>query len=87
LFSQDYRALARLTASPPPIALFGRNWATSALATWLVPAGLLAAGGLLGWGAARRFRALSPARATDDEKDASSPESTPVLGLSEQVRA
>jgi len=91
LFSQDYRALARLSAGPPPIALFGRSWTASALFTWLVPAGLLAAGGLLGWGAARRLRALSPASATDDEKHASSsestPESTPVLGLSEQVRA
>lgn len=59
LCSQDYRALAQMGGSLPPIPLFGRAWAPDALATWLVPAGLLAAGGLLTRGAVLRHRALA----------------------------
>ena len=88
LFSQDYRALARLdvpahrplhcsgaTGRPRPCPPGSCRPVCSPLADCSdgVPRDGL--------------RALSPASATDDEKHASSPESTPVLGLSEQVRA
>lgn len=60
LFSHDYRALAAMAAAWPPIPLFGRSWAPGSIATWLVPAALLAAAGVLGW-AARRC-VVMPAR-------------------------
>lgn len=44
LCSHDYRSLAAMGTALPPIPLFGRSWAPDAVATWLVPAGLLAAG-------------------------------------------
>lgn len=56
LFSQDYRALARMSASAPPVTLFGRSWVAAAMSTWTVPAGLLAAGGLVAWCALRLSR-------------------------------
>lgn len=78
LFSQDYRALSRLSATPPPIALFGRSWVTASASTWLVPVGLLAPGGLVGWRAVRRLRTL----AQEAESD-----STPVVALADEVHA
>ncbi len=56
LCSQDYRALARMAASPPPVAMFGRSWAAAGVATWAWPVGLLAAGGTLLALAQRRLR-------------------------------
>ncbi|WP_326538694.1 branched-chain amino acid ABC transporter permease [Pseudorhodoferax sp.] len=51
IFTQDYRALA--AASPdaawPAVTLAGRAWPPASPWTWLVPAGLLAAGALLAW--------------------------------------
>lgn len=66
LFSQDYRALARMGESMPAVSLFGRSWLPMALQTWLVPAVLLSAG----LGAARlarvRFAALAERREIAD---------------------
>jgi branched-chain amino acid transport system permease protein len=59
LFSQDYRSLARMAASLPPITMFGRAWPPAAAATWFVPAGLLACGALLAWFARARLAALT----------------------------
>lgn len=59
LFSQDYRSLARMSGSAPPVLLFGRSWAATALATWIVPLGLLAAGALMTGVAQRCHRALA----------------------------
>ncbi len=61
LFSQDYRSLARMSGSAPPVLLFGRSWAATALATWIVPVGLLAAGALMTGAARRCHRALARA--------------------------
>lgn len=47
LCSQDYRALAAAAQHAPPITLFGRAWAPLAASTWLLPAALLATGGVL----------------------------------------
>jgi branched-chain amino acid transport system permease protein len=47
LCSQDYRALARLAPTPPPVEMFGRSWAAAGLMTWAWPLGLLAMGGTL----------------------------------------
>jgi len=62
LFSQDYRALARAAEAAARIALFGRAWAPGALATWLVPAALFAAGAALAWLAGRCRLALNEER-------------------------
>lgn len=59
LFSQDYRSLARMSGVAPPVPLFGRTWSATALATWIVPAGLLAAGALMTGVAQRCHRALA----------------------------
>lgn len=59
LFSQDYRSLARMSGSAPPVLLFGRSWAATALSTWIVPVGLLAAGALMTGVAQRCHRALA----------------------------
>ncbi len=64
LFSQDYRSLARMGGSAPPVLLFGRAWSATALATWIVPAGLLAAGALMTGVAQRCHRALALAAAS-----------------------
>jgi len=61
LFSQDYRALARMAPALPPITVFGRLWQPAAAPTWLVPAGLLAAGAAFAWAARSRLFALAPA--------------------------
>jgi branched-chain amino acid transport system permease protein len=61
LCSHDYRSLAAMGGSWPPIALFGRSWSPGAVSTWLVPTALLAAACLLGW-AARRGLASPAAR-------------------------
>ncbi|MFZ5551434.1 MAG: branched-chain amino acid ABC transporter permease [Pseudomonadota bacterium] len=58
LCSQDYRALAGMAQSWPPIPLFGRHWSPGSPATWLVPVVLLSSAALLRW-AARRC--LTPA--------------------------
>jgi branched-chain amino acid transport system permease protein len=60
LCSQDYRSLARMGASMPPIALFGRTWAPDALWTWLVPAALLSTGAAFTLAARHRWAALQP---------------------------
>ncbi|MBX3604889.1 MAG: branched-chain amino acid ABC transporter permease [Piscinibacter sp.] len=65
LCSQDYRSLAAQGGEWPPIALFGRNWSPGSIATWLVPAALLALGGLLGWAAHRGV--ASPAEPPTDK--------------------
>ncbi|MBS0454115.1 MAG: branched-chain amino acid ABC transporter permease [Proteobacteria bacterium] len=59
LFSQDYRSLARMSGVSPPVALFGRTWAATALTTWIVPTGLMVAGALMTVGAKRSYRALA----------------------------
>ena len=59
LCSQDYRALARAAAEWPAIALLGRSWSPAAVATWVLPAGLLACGGLLTVVTRRRFGSRS----------------------------
>lgn len=60
LFSQDYRSIARANpmAPWPPVALYGTRWAPGAALTWLVPAALLAVGGLAGHLARRGFKAI-----------------------------
>ncbi|WP_093166779.1 branched-chain amino acid ABC transporter permease [Variovorax sp. YR216] len=58
LFSQDYRSLARMSGSAPPVLLFGRAWSATAPGTWFVPAGLLAAGALMTGVSQRCHRAL-----------------------------
>jgi branched-chain amino acid transport system permease protein len=55
LCSQDYRALAQAAAEWPAIPLLGRPWPPAAVSTWVLPAGLLACGGLLAVAARRRF--------------------------------
>jgi branched-chain amino acid transport system permease protein len=64
LFSQDYRALAAARpAMPwPPIRLAGIAWAPAAVATWLVPAAMLAIGGTLAVLARRRLLTLENRR-------------------------
>lgn len=58
LFSQDYRALAGGGGAWPPVRLFGQAWAPAAVATWAVPALLLAGGAGLAFAARRLFVAL-----------------------------
>lgn len=59
-FSQDYRAMAALNAGSgwAPIALFGRDWLPTAVATWAVPLGLWAVGAALVRATARLWHAL-----------------------------
>ncbi|WP_066123657.1 branched-chain amino acid ABC transporter permease [Bordetella ansorpii] len=59
LFSQEYRSMLRLDpAAPwPPVELLGHAWQAGAVATWAVPALLLAAGALLAWGCRRGMAA------------------------------
>ncbi len=63
LFSQDYRSLAKMADTLPPITLFGRAWLPAAASTWLTPAALLAAGALSAWAARKRLAALADAAA------------------------
>jgi len=65
MFSQDYRALASANAAAPwpPITLLGHAWLPAAAVTWLVPAGLLAGGGVLLLAVRRR---LQPAQAESE---------------------
>lgn len=58
LFSQDYRALAKLAEAAPPVSLFGRAWSPASMLTWLLPAALLAAGAAFTALARRRLAAL-----------------------------
>jgi branched-chain amino acid transport system permease protein len=48
LFSQDYRAMARLNANGPmpAVTLFGHAWSPASMATWLLPVALLGLGAL-----------------------------------------
>jgi branched-chain amino acid transport system permease protein len=55
LFSHDYRSLAAMAQALPPVTLFGRKWAPASASTWLVPAGLLAAGAACALLARRRW--------------------------------
>lgn len=59
-FSQDYRSMAALNAGAgwEPIALFGRAWMPTAVATWAVPLGLWAMGAGLVRLAAVQWRSL-----------------------------
>lgn len=59
-FSQDYRAMAAMNAGAgwAPIALFGRDWLPTAVATWAVPLGLWAVGAALVRATARLWHAL-----------------------------
>jgi len=61
IFSQDYRAMSTLPAGNPwpPIRFLARDWAPNALATWGIPLGLIAVGGLLGRFARTRLEALA----------------------------
>lgn len=59
LCSQDYRSLARMAVTLPPIPLFGRTWAPDSPWTWLVPTALLAAGAACAL-LARRRRLVLP---------------------------
>jgi branched-chain amino acid transport system permease protein len=66
MFSQDYRALAQMSGTAPPIALFGRSWVAAAPSTWIVPASLLVAGTLLAGYARRCLRALARSGAAEN---------------------
>lgn len=55
LCSHDYRALAAMATSAPPITLFGRAWSPVAIGTWLVPLALLASGAALAEATRRRL--------------------------------
>jgi branched-chain amino acid transport system permease protein len=59
LCSQDYRALAQAAAQWPAVRVLGRPWLPAAPSTWLLPAGLLAGGGLLMLVARRRVGAAA----------------------------
>jgi len=59
IFSQDYRSLARMAASLPPITMFAHAWQPAAASTWLVPAALLATGAAFAWSARARLAALT----------------------------
>ncbi|OWW20620.1 branched-chain amino acid ABC transporter permease [Noviherbaspirillum denitrificans] len=72
VFSQDYRAVASLAADGvlPPVALFGRTWAPTSPATWLVPVALILGGGILAWLGRKRLQRLAQ---QPDTPDASAP--------------
>jgi len=59
LCSQDYRSLAQAAAEWPAVRVLGRPWPPAAASTWLLPAGLLAGGGVLMLVARRRVRAAA----------------------------
>ncbi|MDQ0072881.1 branched-chain amino acid transport system permease protein [Variovorax boronicumulans] len=58
IFSQDYRAMARLAAGGawPPVTLLARAWSPTAVATWAVPVALIGAGALLAWIGQRQLK-------------------------------
>jgi branched-chain amino acid transport system permease protein len=56
LCSHDYRALAALAPSLPPVTMFGKAWAATGVVTWVLPLALLALGGVLLVDAQRRLR-------------------------------
>lgn len=47
LCSHDYRAMAAMAASLPPVSMLGGSWDATGLATWAWPLGLLALGAVL----------------------------------------
>jgi branched-chain amino acid transport system permease protein len=58
VFSQDYRAMAKLAAGGawPPVTLLSRAWSPTAVMTWAVPVMLIGAGALLAWFGRRKLR-------------------------------
>jgi branched-chain amino acid transport system permease protein len=58
VFSQDYRAMAKLAAGGawPPVTLLARAWSPTAVMTWAVPVMLIGAGALLAWFGQRKLR-------------------------------
>ena len=58
IFSQDYRAMAKLAAGGawPPVTLLARAWSPTAVATWAVPVALIGAGALLAWIGQRQLK-------------------------------
>jgi len=58
IFSQDYRAMAKLAAGGawPPVTLLARAWSPTAVATWAVPVVLIGAGALLAWVGQRHLK-------------------------------
>ncbi|MBJ2159665.1 branched-chain amino acid ABC transporter permease [Variovorax sp. IB41] len=58
VFSQDYRAMAKLAAGGawPPVTLLARTWSPTAVVTWAVPVLLIGAGALLAWFGQRKLR-------------------------------
>ncbi|RJG03926.1 branched-chain amino acid ABC transporter permease [Noviherbaspirillum sedimenti] len=63
LFSQEYRAIANLSAGAamPPIPLFGQTWSPASLTTWFVPAALLVVGGIFAYFSRQRLIAIEHA--------------------------
>ncbi|QSI33572.1 branched-chain amino acid ABC transporter permease [Variovorax sp. RKNM96] len=58
IFSQDYRAMAKLAAGGawPPVTLLSRAWSPTAVTTWAVPVVLIGTGALLAWVGQRKLR-------------------------------
>ena len=58
IFSQDYRAMAKLAAGGawPPVTLLARAWSPTALTTWAVPVVLVGTGALLAWVGQRKLK-------------------------------
>ncbi|KIQ27124.1 branched-chain amino acid ABC transporter permease [Variovorax paradoxus] len=58
IFSQDYRAMAKLAAGGawPPVTLLARTWSPTALTTWAVPVVLVGTGALLAWVGQRKLK-------------------------------
>jgi branched-chain amino acid transport system permease protein len=58
VFSQDYRAMAKLAAGGawPPVTLLARAWSPTAVTTWAVPVLLIGAGALLAWFGQRKLK-------------------------------
>jgi branched-chain amino acid transport system permease protein len=58
VFSQDYRAMAKLAAGGawPPVTLLARAWSPTAVMTWAVPVVLIGAGALLAWFGQRKLK-------------------------------
>ena len=58
IFSQDYRAMAKLAAGGawPPVTLLSRAWSPTAVTTWAVPVVLIGIGALLAWVGQRKLR-------------------------------
>ncbi len=56
LCSHDYRSMAAMATSLPPVTMLGKSWEPLGLVTWACPLGLLAFGGVLMVHAQRRLR-------------------------------